>query len=240
MSVDDLNFVSIASEGRPLRQASGFGAKDRQGNSRRVEEKTVQLALKRAMDIVVSASAIVVLLPLLLAIVLLVRFSSSGPAIFTQVRWGKDCRKIRVYKFRSMYSDLGDQSGVSQTLEKDNRITPIGAVLRKTNIDELPQLFNVLKGEMSLVGPRPHAIGMKAAGMLYEDLAPAYHQRHRVRPGMTGLAQMRGLRGPTVLASKSRARVASDLFYVDHYSLLLDVKIICGTLRSEVFGGSGF
>lgn len=240
MSVDDLDFVGIASEGRSYARPSRFSSKRRQGNSKRVEEKTVQLALKRGLDILVSASAIIVLLPLLVAIAFLVRFTSSGPAIFTQQRWGKDCKKIRVYKFRSMYTDLCDHSGVAQTLEKDSRITPIGAILRKTNIDELPQLFNVLKGDMSLVGPRPHAIGMKAAGVLYEELAPAYHLRHRMRPGITGLAQMRGLRGPTILASKSRARVASDLHYVDNYSLLLDLKIVYGTLRSEVFGGSGF
>ncbi len=113
-------------------------------------------------------------------------------------------------------------------------------MLRKTNLDELPQLINVLKGNMSLVGPRPHAIGMQAAGMLYEDLVPEYHKRHRVRPGITGLAQMRGLRGPTLLASKSRERVAADLYYVDNYSLMLDIRILYGTLRSEAFGGSGF
>lgn len=207
---------------------------------KRIDEKPVQMALKRAMDIVVASSALLVLLPVLLMIALLIRVTSPGPALFSQLRWGKDCKKIRVYKFRSMYTDRGDQSGVTQTRVGDSRITPLGAVLRKTNLDELPQLLNVLKGDMSLVGPRPHAIGMLAAGVLYEDLVPEYHKRHRVRPGITGLAQMRGLRGPTILASKSRARAAADLHYVDNYSLMLDINIIVGTLRNEAFGGSGF
>lgn len=208
--------------------------------SKRIDEKPFQMALKRAIDIVVAASALIVLLPVLLLIAALVRMTSPGPALFSQLRWGKDCSKIRVYKFRSMYTDRGDQTGVAQTRVGDSRITPLGAVLRKTNLDELPQLINVLKGDMSLVGPRPHAIGMQAAGMLYEDLVPDYHKRHRVRPGITGLAQMRGLRGPTVLASKSRARAAADLHYVENYSLLLDIRIIYGTIRNEAFGGSGF
>lgn len=206
----------------------------------RLEEKRIQLALKRTMDIVLSASALIVLAPVLLLVAALIRLTSSGPALFTQTRWGQNCSKIKVYKFRSMYTNMCDVSGVAQTQKNDKRITPIGAILRKTNIDELPQLLNVLKGDMSLIGPRCHAIGMQAAGKLYEDLVPAYHQRHVVRPGITGLAQMRGLRGPTDLASKSRARVACDIHYVENYSLLLDFKILFGTIRNEVFGGSGF
>ncbi len=240
MAVNDLDFVRH--ETAELVESSnavvgvGFG---RQA-VRRVDEKPVQFAIKRGMDIAISASALIVLLPLLVLIALAIRLTSRGPALFSQLRWGKDCQKIRVYKFRTMYADLSDHTGVDQTRAGDHRITPLGAVLRKTNLDELPQLLNVLKGDMSLVGPRPHAIGMKAAGMLYEELVPDYHKRHRVRPGITGLAQMRGLRGPTILASKSRARAAADLYYVDNYSLLLDISILYGTLRSEAFGGSGF
>ncbi|MET3613819.1 lipopolysaccharide/colanic/teichoic acid biosynthesis glycosyltransferase [Rhizobium aquaticum] len=208
--------------------------------SRSVDEKPVQMGLKRAMDIVLASIALWVLLPVLILIAIAIRLTSPGPALFTQLRWGRNCEKIKVYKFRSMYADRGDQTGVVQTRAGDSRITPLGAVLRKTNLDELPQLINVLKGDMSLVGPRPHAIGMQAAGMLYEDLVPEYHKRHRVRPGITGLAQMRGLRGPTLLASKSRARVAADLFYVENYSLMLDIRILYRTLRDEAFGGSGF
>ena len=240
MTVKDLEFARHETVGqitpsRPVgRIRSGVRA------HKRVEEKRFQMVLKRSMDIVIASCALVVLLPVFLMIAVMIRLTSPGPALFSQVRWGKDCKKIKVYKFRSMYTDLGDHTGVAQTCVGDSRITPLGAVLRKTNLDELPQLINVLKGDMSLVGPRPHAIGMKAAGMLYEDLVPEYHKRHRVRPGITGLAQMRGLRGPTVLASKSRARAAADLYYVDNYSVALDVSIIVGTLRNEVFGGSGF
>jgi lipopolysaccharide/colanic/teichoic acid biosynthesis glycosyltransferase len=139
-----------------------------------------------------------------------------------------------------MRSDLCDPSGVQQTIQNDPRITPFGAFLRKSNFDELPQLLNVLRGDMSLVGPRCHAIGMKAAGVQYEELVPAYHERHKMRPGITGLAQMRGLRGPTISRSKSKARIACDIHYVNNFSLLLDVKIAFGTLRHEMFRGTGF
>lgn len=240
MTVKDLEFARHETVGHLTRKGAVERVRSNRSIIKRIDEKPLQMSLKRAMDIVVSSSALLVLLPVLLLIALMIRVTSPGAALFTQQRWGKDCKKIRVYKFRSMYTDRGDQTGVAQTLEGDSRITPLGAVLRKTNLDELPQLLNVLKGDISLVGPRPHAIGMQAAGMLYEDLVPEYHKRHRVRPGITGLAQMRGLRGPTILASKSRARAAADLHYVDNYSLMLDISIIVGTLRNEAFGGSGF
>ncbi len=208
--------------------------------SERPSALLVQLFMKRLMDIVIAGCALLVLLPLLLFCALVIRLESKGPALFTQWRWGRDGRKFKVFKFRSMRTELGDVSGVRQTVKNDPRITRFGAFLRKSNIDELPQLINVLKGDMSLVGPRCHAIGMKAAGLLYEDLVPNYHLRHVMRPGITGLAQMRGLRGPTDTPAKSRSRIASDIYYVSNYSLMLDVKIILGTLRDEVFGGSGF
>jgi lipopolysaccharide/colanic/teichoic acid biosynthesis glycosyltransferase len=139
-----------------------------------------------------------------------------------------------------MRADLGDATGVQQTVKNDPRVTRLGAFLRSSNLDELPQLINVLKGDMSLVGPRCHAIGMKAAGVQYEELVPHYHQRHHMRPGITGLAQMRGLRGPTDTSAKSRARIACDLYYIENYSLMLDLKIAYGTVRNELLGGSGF
>ncbi|MFB9947710.1 sugar transferase [Rhizobium puerariae] len=200
----------------------------------------LQLFVKRAIDIGVSLAALLVLLPLLLLVAFMIRMDSPGPALFTQVRWGKDCRKIRVYKFRSMRTDLGDATGVAQTVKNDPRITRIGALIRKTNIDELPQLLNVLKGDMSLVGPRCHAIGMLAAGIPYEDLVPDYHRRHSVKPGMTGLAQMRGLRGPTDRPGKARARIACDLYYIDNFSILFDLRIMFGTVLAELRGGKGF
>jgi lipopolysaccharide/colanic/teichoic acid biosynthesis glycosyltransferase len=202
--------------------------------------RPLQHFLKRTIDIAASLSALIILLPFFAAIALLIRIDSPGPVLFTQVRWGKNCTKIRVYKFRSMRTDMCDASGVAQTVQNDPRITRIGAILRRTNLDELPQLLNVLKGDMSLVGPRCHAIGMLAAGMVYEELVPEYHYRHLVRPGITGLAQMRGLRGPTDRAAKARARIASDLFYVENFSVFLDIRIIVGTFISEMRGGNGF
>ncbi len=195
---------------------------------------------KRLTDIALAGLAIVALMPLILLIALLIRIESRGPAIFTQIRWGRDGRKINVYKFRSMYIDRGDRSGIAQTVKDDPRITRIGRTIRRLNIDELPQLINVLKGDMSLVGPRCHAVGMLAAGVPYETLVPDYHRRHAMRPGMTGLAQMRGLRGPTDRASRARARIACDLHYVEHFSIWLDLRIIIGTIIAEFRGGKGF
>ncbi|WP_348633041.1 sugar transferase [Rhizobium sp. CCGE532] len=197
-------------------------------------------ACKRAMDISISAAALLILAPLLVVIALAIRLESKGSPLFAQMRWGKNGKKIRVLKFRSMRTELGDPTGVAQTVRGDPRITKVGAFLRRTNLDELPQIWNVLRGDMSLVGPRCHAIGMLAGGMLYEELVVEYHKRHAVRPGLTGLAQMRGLRGPTDRPAKARARIASDLFYIENFSIGLDIKILFGTLLSELRGGQGF
>ena len=208
--------------------------------TRAVGDLSAQLAAKRLVDILVSGMALLMLLPLFIVVAIAIRMESPGPVFFRQVRWGKDCKRINIFKFRSMRADLGDATGVQQTVRNDPRITRLGAFLRSSNLDELPQLINVLKGDMSLVGPRCHAIGMKAVGVQYEELVPHYHQRHQMRPGITGLAQMRGLRGPTDTAAKSRARIACDLHYIQNYSLALDFKIAYGTVRNEIFGGSGF
>ncbi|WP_306410496.1 sugar transferase [Ectorhizobium quercum] len=202
--------------------------------------KAIQFAMKRAFDIAASGATLLMLLPLFLTVAALIKLDSPGPVFFSQTRWGKDGKKIRVFKFRSMRTDLCDVTGVAQTVQNDPRVTRVGAVLRRTNIDELPQLLNVLKGDMSLVGPRCHAIGMLAAGIPYEELVPDYHRRHVVRPGLTGLAQMRGLRGPTDRPGKARARIACDLHYVENFSFWLDMRIIFGTIVSELKGGKGF
>lgn len=202
--------------------------------------KSADLFLKRLMDICVSFSMLVILAPALLLIALLVRLESPGSPIFSQLRWGMNGRKIRIYKFRSMRADLCDASGVTQTVKDDPRVTRLGAFLRRSNLDEMPQLFNVLMGDMSLVGPRCHAIGMLAGGVLYEELVPTYHQRHKMRPGLTGLAQVRGFRGPTDRVSKAKARINADLYYIDNFSFMLDVNIILGTVWSELKGGNGF
>lgn len=227
---------AFAGSNEPLLDRDGLRARFAGSHPRRL----AHFVVKRLLDIVVSTVALIALLPVFFIVAALIRIDSPGPILFTQVRWGKNCRRIRVFKFRSMRADLGDATGVQQTVKGDLRITRVGAVLRRTNIDELPQLLNVLKGDMSLVGPRCHAIGMQAAGMLYEDLVPTYHRRHLMRPGMTGLAQVRGLRGPTDRRGKSRARIACDLHYIDHFSIWLDLRILVGTVISEIRGGSGF
>lgn len=202
--------------------------------------KTVDLALKRVLDLIVSSTALLILAPMLLVICALIRLESKGSPIFAQVRWGRGGSKIKIYKFRSMRSDMSDPTGVQQTVVGDPRVTAVGAVLRKTNLDELPQLYNVLRGDMSLVGPRCHAVGMLAAGVLYEELVPDYHLRHSVTPGLTGLAQMKGLRGPTDRASKARARIYADLLYIENFSFILDLRILVGTLWSEMTNRKGF
>lgn len=194
---------------------------------------------KRMVDVTGALSGLLLLLPALLAIAVAIKATSRGPVFFRQYRYGYRNRLFRIYKFRTMYSELGDSSGRTQTVASDARVTPLGRVLRSTSLDEVPQLINVLKGEMSLVGPRPHVPGMLAGGMLYEDLVPYYFQRHSVRPGITGLAQVSGCRGSTQLGDSAIARVDYDLDYIEHRSLHLDVAIILRTVRREFLAGSG-
>ena len=198
------------------------------------------MVLKRMIDIVAASIALLVLAPFLLIIVLLIRLESPGSAIFVQERWGLGRRKIRVYKFRSMYADKCDISGVAQTVPGDPRVTRLGQFMRRANIDELPQLINVLKGDLSLVGPRCHAIGMRADGVSYEELVPQYHCRHLMRPGITGLAQLNGYRGPTIEAGPAIKRIAYDLEYVADFNIFRDLKIMFFTLVREMGGGTGF
>ncbi|MBL8576239.1 MAG: sugar transferase [Mesorhizobium sp.] len=203
------------------------------------QKSLVQRAIKRLMDISLSACALVVLSPVFLVIWAIIRLESPGPGMFIQKRWGRNQRQIDVYKFRTMRTDEGDASGVAQTVANDPRLTRIGKLLRKSNLDELPQLLNVLLGSMSLVGPRCHPIGMLAGGVQYEELVPRYHDRHLVRPGLTGIAQVKGLRGPTVDAARAVQRIEADLFYVQNYSVWLDIKLIVKTVSMELRGGTG-
>jgi polysaccharide biosynthesis protein PslA len=195
---------------------------------------------KRLFDIVMAGGALMFLASLLLAIAVAIKLTSPGPVLFFQYRYGYRNRRFKIYKFRSMRVDVSDATGVKQTVAGDKRVTWIGRILRKTSLDEIPQLINVLKGDMSLVGPRPHVPGMLAANFLYEDLVPYYFQRHSARPGITGLAQINGCRGSTVEAGRAISRIDYDLDYIAKWSLRLDVTIILRTIRSEFLSGSGF
>ncbi len=181
--------------------------------------------IKRLMDVVIASIAVMVLSPLLLTVALLVRMGSPGPAIFRQRRYGLDGAEISVWKFRTM-TVMEDGSSIKQAQRNDDRITPIGRFLRKTSIDELPQLFNVLQGSMSLVGPRPHAV---AHNEQYRRLIKGYMIRHKVLPGMTGLAQVSGCRGETAEVDDMRARIEYDLEYLRRWTPLLDLQIIWRT-----------
>jgi putative colanic acid biosynthesis UDP-glucose lipid carrier transferase len=185
----------------------------------------VNAVLKRIFDIVVTLAGLAVIWPILLAVAIGVKLSSPGPVIFKQRRYGMDGREIFVYKFRSM-TVTEDGGNVRQATRGDMRVTPFGAFIRKTSIDELPQLFNVLAGSMSLVGPRPHAV---AHNEQYRKLIKGYMLRHKVRPGITGWAQVNGYRGETETVEKMRARIEHDLYYLRNWSLSLDLWIIVKT-----------
>ena len=197
-------------------------------------------ATKNIMDLVGASIAMVLLAPLLLAIAVCIKATSRGPVLFKQKRYGQNGKVFTTYKFRSMYVDLGDNSGVQQTVKNDPRITPVGRFLRRSNFDELPQIINVLKGEMSLVGPRPHVPGMLANGVLYEEFDNRYHLRHQVKPGITGLAQVNGFRGETIDPYAAHMRLEMDLEYIREQSPWLDIKIAVKTVGVEFLGGNGY
>jgi exopolysaccharide biosynthesis polyprenyl glycosylphosphotransferase len=195
---------------------------------------------KRVFDIVVAGAALLFFAPVLITVAIAIKLTSPGPVLFVQRRYGYRNRSFRIYKFRTMRIDAGDARGVRQTVQGDSRVTRIGRILRKTSLDEIPQLLNVLKGDMSLVGPRPHVPGMLAAQLAYEDLVPYYFQRHSARPGITGLAQVSGCRGSTVEAGRAISRIDYDLHYIEKWSLRMDIMIIVRTVRREFLSGSGF
>ena len=197
------------------------------------------LTAKRLLDIAGSAAGLLVMGPLLIGIAIAIKLTSHGPVFFRQKRYGYHNRRFWIFKFRTMYTDRGDQRGTRQATTDDPRVTPLGRILRKTSLDELPQLINVLKGDMSLVGPRPHVPGMLANGMLYEEFIPYYFQRHNMRPGVTGLAQVRGFRGTTTEPAAALARVDCDLEYIERWSFVQDFRIILRTVVTEFLSGSG-
>jgi putative colanic acid biosynthesis UDP-glucose lipid carrier transferase len=182
--------------------------------------------VKRASDIVFSLLILVLISPVLLGIAIAIKATTKGPVLFKQRRYGLDGEEIVVYKFRSM-SVSEDGPNVVQASRSDARITPIGAVLRRTSLDELPQFVNVLQGRMSIVGPRPHAV---AHNEFYRKLIKGYMVRHKVKPGITGWAQVNGYRGETETLDKMQGRIDCDLDYLRNWSLRLDIRIILRTV----------
>lgn len=189
-----------------------------------------QRAIKRLLDLLVSSVALLLLSPLLALIAIAVRLESRGPALFRQPRVGRGNRPFSVLKFRTMRADRTDPQGNRSTTRDDERVTPLGRFLRAASLDELPQLFNVLAGEMSVVGPRPHALGSTAENHLFWSIEERYWDRHAIKPGMTGLAQVRGLRGATERRSDLSNRLEADLEYLAGWTLGRDLLIIFRTV----------
>ena len=192
--------------------------------------------LKRLEDLVLASVILTILMPLMLAIAVGIRLTSPGPIIFRQRRYGLDGRVIDVWKFRSMYcQDNGDR--VIQASRNDPRVTPFGAFLRRTSLDELPQFINVLQGSMSIVGPRPHAV---AHNEQYRSLVSGYMLRHKVKPGITGWAQVNGWRGETDTLDKMSQRVEHDLHYIRNWSIFLDLRIVFMTIFKGFSGSNAY
>jgi lipopolysaccharide/colanic/teichoic acid biosynthesis glycosyltransferase len=186
---------------------------------------------KRVLDLSITLLALLFLSPLLLAVGLAIKLDSRGPILFRQPRVGRGNRIFLMYKFRSMRNDLADRAGNRSASRDDDRITRIGRLIRATSIDELPQLFNVLRGEMSLVGPRPHALGSLAGNALFWEVDERYWHRHALKPGLTGLAQIRGYRGATPDKADLAKRLNADLEYLAGWTIWRDISILAGTLR---------
>jgi exopolysaccharide biosynthesis polyprenyl glycosylphosphotransferase len=187
-------------------------------------------AAKRAFDLGLTLAAMPLALPLIAVAAAIIKLDSPGPAFFIQTRVGRNNRHYRCFKLRTMRHEASDPEGARSISPGDDRTTRIGRVLRRTSLDELPQLFNVLAGDMSLVGPRPHALGSTAGGALFWEGLPDYWTRHAMKPGVTGLAQVRGLRGPTQTREDLERRLAADLEYINSWSPLLDLRLLLRTV----------
>ncbi|WP_286189749.1 sugar transferase [Labrenzia sp. R4_2] len=203
------------------------------------EAKPLQRALKRVFDVTGALAGLVFLFPLLAGIALTIKLTSRGPVFFRQTRLGINGQPFSILKYRTMFVDQCDHTGLQHTIVDDQRVTWIGRFLRQSSFDELPQLWNVLRGQMSLVGPRPYVPGMQAGGVPYECLDYRYYDRLQVLPGITGLAQVNGYRGDASDADLARMRLEYDLAYIENVSLWLDVKIVARTVAREFLKGSG-
>jgi Undecaprenyl-phosphate glucose phosphotransferase len=196
--------------------------------------------LKASEDRVLGAIILILIFPIMVIVAALVKMDSPGPVLFHQKRYGLNNKIISIYKFRTMYVTGQDDNAVTLVTRDDPRVTRLGAFLRRTSLDELPQIFNVLKGEMSIVGPRPHAKMASAAGKSYFDVTDDYIVRHKVKPGITGWAQVNGWRGETDTELKVVKRVEYDLAYIDNWSLMFDLKIIFLTIIAIFRGNNAY
>lgn len=185
--------------------------------------------VKRVFDLVVAGSLLLLLAPMLIVVALIIFLQDRGPIFFVQIRVGRSNQMFHIYKFRSMYVENLDHAGNRSASRGDDRITPFGRFIRATSIDEIPQLLNVMKGEMSIVGPRPHALGSMAENKLFWHIDDRYWHRHIIKPGLTGLAQVRGYRGATIVESDLVNRLQSDLEYVQNWTLWRDITILVRT-----------
>jgi Undecaprenyl-phosphate glucose phosphotransferase len=192
--------------------------------------------VKTAMDYILGLIALIILSPVMLAAAIAIKLDSRGPVFFVQSRHGYNHRIVRVVKFRTM-TVAEDGPAVQQAVRGDRRVTCVGRFLRRTSLDELPQLFNVLKGELSLVGPRPHAVSHNES---YAQVLNRYASRHKVKPGITGLAQVKGFRGETKTSDDMRQRVELDLYYIKNWSPLLDIQILARTLLVPFFSPNAY
>ena len=199
-----------------------------------------QTFLKRTEDLVVAGAMVVFVLPVLVAVSVAIKLDSPGPVLFRQARAGFNGRTFRVWKFRTMHAHMADQAAARQTSRDDRRVTRVGRLLRRTSLDELPQLFNVLSGEMSIVGPRPHALGMTTVGLPVHEALEEYTARHRLKPGITGLAQISGSRGEVDTLEKLRRRVDLDCDYIENWSLGFDLWIIARTALLVLFDRNAY
>ncbi len=200
----------------------------------------IELALKRLEDLLLSCTILLLTAPLLAIIALAIKLDSPGPVLFGQLREGYHNKVFKVWKFRTMHHRARDELAVQQTTRRDSRVTRVGRILRRFSLDELPQVFNVVRGEMSIVGPRPHALGMTSVGMPMTQVLEGYTARLRLKPGITGWAQVNGCRGEVDSHEKLRRRVALDCYYIDNWSLSLDVWIIIRTLALVLFDSDAY
>jgi Undecaprenyl-phosphate glucose phosphotransferase len=196
--------------------------------------------IKRAEDLILTLLVLAFVWPIMVAAAIAIRLDSPGPVFFRQPREGFNNRTFRLWKFRSMTHDLCEVDGIQQATRGDKRVTRVGRVLRATSIDELPQLFNVLKGDMSLVGPRPHAPSTRAGGRLFHEVVQTYAARHKVKPGITGWAQCCGWRGETDTESKLVKRLEHDLYYIENWSVLFDIYILFRTAIAVIVPKNAF